>query len=340
MKKLLAAIFAAAVAAGAAAAQEVTLRLHHFESATSFEQTEVFEPWVQAIEEQSEGRIKIDIYPSMQLGGKPAQLYDQARDGVVDISWTLLGYTPGRFPITDVFELPFVASTAEATTMALQDFQEKYLADEFSDVHPLLLHVPAPGKLHLKSKPVHDMADLKGLKIRVPSRPMTDAFNAMGATAVGMPSSELAQALTTGVVDGAVVPWEIVPTFRLNELTKYHTDFGGPDTGLYASVFGFVMNKAKYEALPDDLKKIIDDNSGRTLAERIAPVYDTYENEVADKAVADGGELTVIPAADLGPWQEATQPVVDAWVAAMDEAGHDGQAILQDARDMIASYKQ
>src|SRR5690606_7893122 len=101
-----------------------------------------------------------------------------------------------------------------------------------------------------------------------------------------------------------------------------------------------VMNKAKYDGLPDDLKKVIDDNSGRTLAERIGPPYDRYEAEVADRAVADGGELTLIAPADLGPWQEATQPVVEGWVAAMDKAGHDGKAMLQDARDMIASHRK
>ena len=135
-------------------------------------------PWKDSIEQQSGGRIDVQLFPSMQLGGKPAQLFDQARDGIVAVSWTLLGYTPGRFPISEVFELPFNSGTATQTTAALQAFQKKYLTDELAQVRTLMLHAPASYKFHMASNGVKSLDDLKGMKIRAPSRTMTEALNA------------------------------------------------------------------------------------------------------------------------------------------------------------------
>lgn len=336
MKKYLFATVAFAAMAGAAAAQEVTLRVHHFLSADAPIQKGVLEPWEKTIEEQSGGRIDVQIFPSMQLGGKPPQLYDQARDGVVDISWTLFGYTPGRFPVSEAFELPFVAGTATETTNALQEYQAKYLGDELKDVHPLLIHAPAAYKIHTKGKPVASMADLKGLKIRAPSRTMTDGLNALGATAVGMPVPEVPQALTTGVIDGAVIPWEVFGSLRIESVTRDHTEFGVENGGMSTSVMALVMNRAKYDGLPDDLKKVIDDNSGAALAALAGAAFDEAEVTERQKAVDAGNTVTVIPEDALAEWHQASQPVLDAWVKAMTDAGHDGQAMLDDAKAMLA----
>jgi TRAP-type C4-dicarboxylate transport system substrate-binding protein len=336
MKTMLLATVATLAIAGTVSAQEVTLRVHHFLSADAPIQKGVLEPWEQAVEEQSGGRIDLQIYPSMQLGGKPPQLFDQARDGIVDVSWTLLGYTPGRFPVSEAFELPFMAGTATETTMALQEFQAKYLGDELADVHPLLIHAPAAYKFHTR-EPVATMADLDGLKIRAPSRTMTDGLNALGATAVGMPVPEVPQALTTGVIDGAVIPWEVFGSLRIETMAQDHTEFGEENGGMSTSVMALVMNPAKYDALPDDLKRVIDDNSGAALAALAGAAFDQAEAEERQKALDAGGTFTIIPEADLPAWQEASQPVIDAWVASMDDAGLDGQAILDDARAMLAA---
>lgn len=320
----------------AAQAQEVTLRVHHFLSSEAPIQKGVLEPWEKAVEEQSGGRIDVQIYPSMQLGGKPPQLFDQARDGVVDVAWTLLGYTPGRFPASEVFELPFMSGSALETTMALQDYAEKYMGEELKDVHPLLIHAPAAYKFHTKDRPIAAMADLKGLKIRAPSRTMTDGLNALGATAVGMPVPEVPQALATGVIDGAVIPWEVFGSLRLESVTKDHTEFGRENGGLSTSVMALVMNKATYEGLPEDLRKVIDDNSGRALAQLAGEAFDAAEVAQRQKALDAGARITVIPEEDLQEWRAASQPVIDAWVQAMKDAGHDGQAMLEDARAMLA----
>ena len=337
MKTILLAGIAAIGLTAPLAAQEVTIRVHHFLSADAPMHKDVLEPWEKLVEEASAGRIDVQLYPSMQLGGKPPQLFDQARDGIVDVSWTLLGYTPGRFPIAEVFELPFMSTSATATTNALQDFQAKYLGDELKDVHPLLIHAPSAYKFHMASKQVASLDDLKGLKIRAPSRAMTDGLNALGATAVGMPVPEVAQSLTTGVIDGAVIPWEVVGSLRIEDVTKGHTELGVENGGIAGSVMALVMNKAKYDSLPDDLKKVIDDNSGAALAAIAGPAFDNAEAVERQKYTDAGATITVIPEDQLAPWKDATQPVVDAWVEAMTDAGHDGQAMLDDARAMLAA---
>ncbi|ABL71567.1 TRAP transporter substrate-binding protein [Paracoccus denitrificans] len=337
MKTLILSAIASLSLGGAAFAADVTLRVHHFLSADAPLQTEILIPWEKAVEEQSGGRIDVQLFPSMQLGGKPPQLFDQARDGIVDISWTLLGYTPGRFPVAEVFELPFMSGTAVQTTAALQDFQAKYLGDEMGQVKPLLLHAPAGYKFHMRSGPITSLADLKGKKIRAPSRAMTDALNALGATAVGMPVPEVAQALTTGVIDGAQIPWEVVGSLRVNEITNAHSEIGVENGGVSTAVMALVMNRAKYDSLPDDLKKVIDDNSGANLAVLAGEALDRVEAEERQKALDAGAQINVIPAEQMEEWRSAVQPVVDGWVKAMDGRGLDGQAMLDDARAMLAA---
>jgi TRAP-type C4-dicarboxylate transport system substrate-binding protein len=184
--KLAAAALATATSLGAFA-QEVTLRLHQFLPPQGTVPSKALTPWAKKIEEESKGRIKIQLYPSMQLGGTPPQLYDQARDGVVDIVWTLPGYTPGRFPKSEVFELPFIAGlSAEKTSRALWDYVQKNAMDEYKDVHVLALHTHGPGLFHTK-QPVTGLESLRGMKIRGGTRVVNSMLVQLGATPVGMP---------------------------------------------------------------------------------------------------------------------------------------------------------
>src|SRR5690606_35158063 len=198
--------------------------------------------------------------------------------GVADIIWTVNGYTPGRFPRSEVFELPFMMTNAEATSRAYWDLFEKEMKDtEFADVHIIGTWVHGPGVIH-SSKPVRTTADLAGLKVRAPTRVITGMLEQLGATAVGMPVPAVPEALSKGVIDGCVIPWEVTPSLKVSELVRNHTEFGG-DHAIYTTAFVLAMNKARYESLPDDLKKVIDDNSGqefsafagRTQAEWDAP---------------------------------------------------------------------
>ncbi len=330
-------ILSGLLAAGAAGAQEVTLRLHHFLPPPSTTHKDFIAPWAEKVQAESQGRIKIEIYPAMQLGGKPPQLYDQVRDGVVDIVWTLPGYTAGRFPTVEVFELPFMAASAEATSQAAHEFYEKHAREEFGDVHPLMVHVHAPGSFHLRETEVRRLEDLKGLKVRAPTRMTNIALKNLGATPVGMPVPAVPEALSKGVVEGTILPYEVTRPLKVHELTTSHTEIGG-ERGLYTAVFLFAMNKARYEALPADLRQVIDDNSGVPLAKKIGRVWDLAEAPGRQAAADLGDSFYTIEGEELARWQAAVAAVSEAWIAEMSKSGKDGQALIADARALIAKY--
>lgn len=337
---LLAALLAALLIPIAAKAQEITLRVHHFLPTPSVTHKDFIEPWARKVEAESGGRIRIEIYPAMQLGGKPPALYDQVRDGVADIVWTLPGYTAGRFPIIEAFELPFMAASAEATSQAAHEFYKRHARAEFAEVHPLMVHVHAPGTLHLRGAPVKTLADLQGLKLRAPSRMTNAALKALGATPVGMPVPAVPESLARGVIDGAALPYEVALPLKVHELTQSHTEIasGKGKRGLYTAVFLFAMNKARYEALPDDLKKVIDDNSGTALAQKIGKLWDEAEIPGRQAAVASGAAFYTIEGDELARWQDATAAITRNWIAERNAAGQDGQALVDDARALIAHY--
>ena len=315
-------------------AQDVTLTLHHFLSPQSNTHKTFLAPWAKRVEEQSGGRIAIEIYPSMTLGGKPPQLFDQARTGIADIVWTLPGYTAGRFPVVEVFELPFVTGSAEATSQAVMDFYDDHLVEEFEGVRPLILHAHAPGVIHTRSTPIASLEDLAGLKLRAPTRQINAALEALGAVPVGMPVPEVPEAVSRGVVEGALVPYEVTLALRLPELTRHHTE-----SGLYTAVFLLAMNQDLYDGLPDDLKRVIDDNSGLEAARQAGAIWDANEIE-ARRIVADGGgQIIVLETGEQERWRQATQPVIEAWISVMDEAGLDGAALLDEARSLVARYR-
>lgn len=327
------------VGAVPAAAQEAVLRIQHFLPPTSTAQKQLIEPWAARVSEQSNGRIQTEIYPAMQLGGKPPQLFDQVREGIVDVVWTLAGYTPGRFPKLEVLELPFVAGNAKATSAAAHEYYETYAASELADVYPILVHTHAPGSFHMRNKPIRRIEDVQGAKIRVPSRPINSVLTALGAAPVGMPVPQVPEALSRGVVDGAVLPFEVTLPLRIHELTNSHTEFGG-ERGLYTAVFLFLMNKAKYGSLPQDLRKIISNNSGIQLALTVGEAWDKAEEPGRQAARDLGNSFYEIDDAELHRWKQATRPVLDQWVKQRTDAGDDGQALLDAARRLVTKYSQ
>ncbi len=241
-----AAIVASPAIVTSARAQAVTLRMHHFLPAVSNAHAKLLAPWAKKVEADSQGKLKIDIFPGMQLGGTPPQLFDQARDGVADIIWTLPGNTPGRFPSTEVFELPFIASNRGiVNARAAAEFTEKRLAEETKEVKLLAFWAHDAGLIHA-NKQVRTMDDLKGLKLRNPTRLAGEALKALGATSVGMPVPQVPESLAQKVIDGAVIPWEVVPAVKVHELVKFHTEIPGAPT-LYTATFFLAMNRARYD---------------------------------------------------------------------------------------------
>ncbi len=320
-------------------AAEVTLRLHHFLPAVSSVHTYLLDPWAKRIDADTGGRLKIEIYPSMQLGGTPPQLYDQAKDGVADIIWTLPGYTAGRFPSTEVFELPFVASRmARVNARAAQEFAEQHLKEETKEVKLLCFWCHDHGLIHAKRQ-VKTMADLKGLKLRFPTRLAGEALKALGASPIGMPVPQVPESLAQGVIDGAVIPWEVVPSIKVHELVKYHTEIPGSPT-FYTASFMIAMNPAKYESLPDDLRKVVDAQSGMALATEAGKMFDDIGVKISEMVRKRGNIITTIDESEKARWIETTKPVIENWIKQMQARNIDGAKLLEAAKASLAKYEK
>ncbi len=320
-------------------AQAVTLRLHHFLPAVSNVHTKVLQPWADRIAAASNNALKIELFPSMQLGGTPPQLYNQARDGVADIIWTLPGNTPGRFPRTEVFELPFLASQrGSVNARAAQEFADTHLAEETRDVKLLAYWAHDAGVIHA-NKQIQSLDDLRGLKLRNPTRLAGEALKALGAVSVGMPVPQVPESLAQRVIDGAVIPWEVVPSVRVHELVRFHTEIPG-SPALYTASFFLAMNQAKFAGLPAELRAVIDRQSGMAFSSAAGPMWDAEAKTVSDMVRARGNTISVLSAAEKARWVAATESVAPAWIAQMRERNIDGNALIAAAKALVAKYER
>ena len=327
--------FTAALPFGTAVsfAADVTLRVHHFLPPQANIPKYAIQAWADKVEKDSDGRIDVEVFPAMQLGGKPPALYQQVQDGVVDVAWTVIGYTPGRFPKTEAFELPFMTGNAEKGSRAFHQYVTEQGPEEFKDIKPLAFHVHGPGVIH-SSKPVSTVADMKGLKVRGPTRVINNLLAKTGAAPVGMPVPAIPEGLQKGVIDAAVIPFEVAPALKVPELVSNHTGFAS-DPGLYTATFVFGMNQAKYDALPDDLKKVIDANSGPDLAAAFGKVMD--EGDVPGKEAASKNNVVMIE--DRAEWEKVGEEVTKDWIAEANGKGLDGEALVKAAKDAIAAQE-
>ncbi len=318
-------------AAGAetkAAADAVKLRFSHFWPATSSIQKEVFEPWAKKIQEESGGRLIVEIYPSAQLS-KPQATYDAAVKGMVDIGSQAQGYTNGRFPLTQITELPGLSSSASQMGCMMQTLYDNgTIASEYEDSHLLFMYGAGPGTLHTTDKLIEKPADMKGLRIRRPSAVAGDLIESMGAQPVGMPAGEVYTSLQKGVMDGLSFPWEATETFRINEVAKNHTNIPFYSSGLMVT-----MNKAKYDSLPDDLKKVLDDNSGMDLAMQVGKVFDERDKAVIDKVKAEGHKVAEIPDPLNDPdWAGPLKKGTEKYLSDVSATGKDANAVYEAAK--------
>ena len=321
---------------GAALAQEVTLKLHQFLPAQANVPKLILDVWADQVEADSDGRIKIERYPSMQLGGTPPELMDQVIDGVADIVWTVVGYTPGRFPSTEVFELPFMMTNARAASRAYWEMFETHMKDtEFSNVHILATWVHGPGLFHSKDA-INTPDDLRGMKIRGGSRSINTLLTKFGATPVGMPVPAIPEALSKGVIDGTTIPWEVTTALKVPELVGNHTEFSG--AALYTLTFVLAMNKNSYDSLPDDLKAVFDKNSGVEVSVFAGGTMEDADAPARAIAVDAGNTIVTLDADATQEWRTIAQPVYDEWVADMNAKGIDGQALIDEAQMLIEKY--
>jgi TRAP-type transport system periplasmic protein len=317
-------------------AQEVTLRLHQMLPPQATIPAKALTPWREKVMADSGGRIQIDQFDAMSLGGTPPQLVDQVTDGVVDLIWTVIGYTPGRYPTTETFELPFFMTTGEATSKAFHEYCEKHCADEFSGMKVIAWHAHGPGLIHSKN-PVNTLEDMRGLKIRGGSRVINQMLEALGATPVGMPVPAVSEGLSKGVIDATTIPWEVTPSLRVSELVKNHTGFSGAH-GLYTQTFVFAMNQASYDRLPDDLKAIIDANSGIETAAEFGRVMDEGDKGGLKIAEDLNNNIITLDEAETQRWKDTATPLIDAWIAEMSGKCLDAAALVAEAQELINKH--
>ena len=342
MKRFITTALASALVAAAvpAAAQEVTLKFHHIWPPQAMAPVRVIGPWCDKVAAESNNRLKCQLLPAMSGGGTPPQLVDRVKDGVDDLTITLPGYTAGRFPAMEVFELPFMTNSAEVAAAAAWDYLQKHALQEFPGTKVLATWVHDEGYIHTNGRQVKTLADFKGLKMRAPTRQTNKLLAALGATPVGMPLPSIPDAVSRGTIDGFLLPWEVMPSLRLQELVKYHSETDPSRPALYSAVFVFAMNQAKYESLPPDLRKVIDDNSGAQLSRDIGRVWDN--SQVAGRKLAQerGNVFYMIPGSELDGWVKVSAPLYDDWVADMEKRGLPGKQMLGEARELLARYRK
>lgn len=339
LMKTAALVVALGLTAQSVSAQEVTLRFQHFVSPASANPTYFMQPWADAIEEQSNGRIKVELYPFMQLGGSAPNQYDLIRDGAIDGGWVIPGYQPNRFPEAEALELPFMTTkSGEEASAAAWEFTEEYLMDDFADVQVIAAHMHGPGIVHKRGAAINTVEDFAGLKLRGPSRAATLLLEELGATPIGMPVPQFPEALSRGVVDGGVITWEMAPSLKLDELTDSHTDVAG-DRSLYNLYFIWAMNKDVYEGLPDDLRAIIDANSGMMASRWAGRAHDTGDLTGRDQMTASGNEIAELSQAETDRIKALGANVTTAWIAEMDAKGYDGAALVASAQRAVAANR-
>ena len=314
----------------------MTLKFHHSFSAVSGVHHKFLLPWARKIETDSSGRLHVDIFPSMQLGGAPAALLDQVRDGSADIVFAAPTLTPGRFAKIETFELPFLPSRrALVSSKALTDFAAVNLQDEFRDFYTICFSCSDSAAIHA-TRPVRTTEDMKDFKLHVQTRLAAEAMRALGARPVMMPSAQLPVAIAEHVVDGCLDPWHLVPPLRLNDLLRFHTEFS--DRSPSARTYVLAMNKTSYDRLPRELKSVIDSNSGQVAAAMAGAMWDQQAAAVANMVVERGDLIVTLLPEAVTRWRKSTEPVIDAWRKEIKEQKIDGAKLIAAANALLAKY--
>ncbi len=314
----------------AKAQQQFTFRLHSFSSPTALDHTLHLDRWAERVQQQSQNRIRVEIFPAMQLGGQPRDLPQQLEDGVVDMIWTVPGFTPGRFMGTEGLEMPFM-NTGKSATMspAAFDYATRNLQDsEYRGIKIISIHATDRALIHTSRRPIRTVDDFRGLRLRVAGRFIGESVTALGATPVGIPLGGVYEATARNQVDGFLINWAITHPFRLYEVAKFHTEPTG--VGLFQGMLLTLMSQRSYNRLPNELRAVIDANSGAALSRQLGETWDTQTQQAIDAARGAGNELIDIGDAERARWQAAVAPAHEAWITEMNRRNRNGRALFED----------
>lgn len=309
------------------AEEPIKLRLSSFVPPMHFMNVQVLQPWIDMISKRTNAKVEIKNYAGGALG-KPQDQYDMAVRGVADITWGILAYTPGRFPLVTVMELPFMSPDAEIGSRMVQRLYEKgAFGDEFKDVKMLALGMPPNMDLHTSKKLVKTIEDVKGMKIRTPSAMMGGLIKKWGGVPVAMPAPEVYMSLERGVIDAVFLDPLTLMGIKGNEVTKHHTR-----VGISTTVFFFVMNQKVWDGLPPEIQKVISELSGEYLgAELNGKKADQTVVGVYKKLEEAGQVVQVLPTAEIAVWEKSAEPAFGEWVEDMEKKGLPGKKVLEEA---------
>ncbi len=334
------ALMTAALAAPLVAQAQTTftLRCHSFSSPTALDHTLHLDRWAERVAQQSGNRIRVEMFPAMQLGGQPRDLPQQLEDGVVDMIWTVPGFTPGRFMGTEGLELPFMNTGTSATmSQAAFEYVSRNLAEtEYRGIKIISIHATDRALIHTSRRPVRTLEDFRGLRLRVAGRFIGEAVTALGATPVGIPLGGVYEAASRNQVDGFLINWAITHPFRLFEVSKYHSE--PPGRGLFQGMLLTLMNQRSYMRLPPDLRAVIDANSGAALSRQLGETWDTQTQQAIDAARGAGNEIIEIPPAEVARWRTAIAPAYDAWMAEMGRRNRNGRELFDQVQSITARF--
>ncbi|RTE64830.1 TRAP transporter substrate-binding protein [Amphritea opalescens] len=294
-------------------------------------------PWTQQVEEVTEGRVKINILAKGL--GHPKIHYDIARDGLADITYSVHGYTPGRFTLTKIVEFPFGGNSAEALSVAYWRVYEKYLAkaNEHKGTQVLSVFTHGPGQIHNSQKAVTSVGDLKGMKLRVGGGVINDIATALDTVPLLKPSSKSYELLSHGVADGTLLPMESVTAFKVQDLVKHTTIVPG---GLYNISFFLVMNQDRFRSISKADQAAIMSVSGEAFAKLAGSVWDAADAKALAEMKANGNEITVADDAFIADVKQRTSTLEADWFKAAKKKGVDGAAALAELRQITADYPQ
>jgi TRAP-type transport system periplasmic protein len=323
-----AAVLALLGAAGAVQAQ-TTLTVSSW-LAPGHTLSETQKAWCGMLEQKTAGKAKCNILP--RAVAAPPGTFDAVRNGLADLSYTVQGYTPGRFVTTQMAEVSFLGNSSESTSVAFQRMYNKYpaIAAEHQGVKVLAVFTHGPGIVFNTKRPVTKAEDLQGLKWRVGGGMVNEISKALGMNVTLKPAPESYELLSAGVMDGTLFPAESVESFKIDKVIKYATTFPG---GLYNTAFVFMMNQATYDKQPADVKKAIDELSGETAARMFGQGWDKVDRRGMAFMQAAGVQFTRADAAFVKAVQEKVGPVEDRWAAAAEAKG------LKDAKKVLAEYR-
>lgn len=299
------------------------LKLHSFVPPTHIIWAHVLVPWAQEVAKLSKDELTLRLFPAMQLGGRPPDLYRQVLQGISDMTFTLPGYTSADFPMMALTELPGTADSADDGTKKLWAHFDKFLARDYKGTKVLMLWNSDTASIMSRAKPIRTLEDFKGMRIRTPSAAQSSQLEALGAIPIDMPVTQIYNNLDRGVIDASMIPMSAALDFKLIEVAKYFTI----DAPLGRSPFLVAMNANRYQKLPANLKRVIDDTTGLRLSLKGAAEYDQQSKDGVAAAKKDREVITLSPA-ERKRWMEAFKPMIRSKVEEGEKAGLPARALV------------